>query len=206
MLLKIYLASLAFGGVLLVASLILGHDGGDADHDFDGHPDMDLDVDVDLDGDPGSPTHGDLDALGGIFGALKSIRFWTFFTAFFGLTGSVLEGFGLLDSEYIVLAIAIVIGIVAGATIVTMLNRLRAGEHGHVEGSTDYVGKSGRVLVTIRQDTPGKLRLEMRGRTIDLLATTEEADPIPTGDQALVIEMRGTTALVARLDSGASRE
>ena len=204
--LKIYLASLAFGGVLLVASLILGHDG-DADHEFDGHLETDLDLDLDLDldgdgdGDGGSSPHADLDALGGIFAALKSIRFWTFFSAFFGLTGSVFAGFELLDSEYVILAVSILIGIIAGATIVTMLNRLRAGGHEHVEGAEDYLGKSGRVLVTIRQNTPGKLRLKMRGRTVDVLAITESEEPIPTGEQALVIEMRGTTALATCLDS-----
>lgn len=198
--LKIYLASLAFGGVLLVASLILGHDG-DADHEFDGHLETDLDLDLDADGDGGSSPHADLDALGGIFAALKSIRFWTFFSAFFGLTGSVFEGFELLDSKYAILATSILIGIIAGATIVTMLNRLRAGEHEHVEGAEDYLGKSGRVLVTVRTNTPGKLRLKMRGRTVDVLAITESEDPIPTGEQALVIEMRGTTALATRLDS-----
>ena len=198
MLLKIYLASLAFGGVLLVASLVIGHDG-DADADFDGHPDLDLDVDVDLASEVHAPDHGDLDALGGIFGALKSIRFWTFFTAFFGLTGSVFEGLELMDNEYIVLALALVVGIVAGATIVTALTRLRASEHGHVEGSADYVGKSGVVRVGVSRENPGTIRLELRGRMVDLMATTEEQEPIARGDQALIIEMRGTTALITRL-------
>jgi membrane protein implicated in regulation of membrane protease activity len=205
MLLKIYLASLAFGGVLLVASLILGHDG-DGDHDFDGHGELDFDVDTDLAAEADAPIHGDMDALGGIFGALKSIRFWTFFTAFFGLTGSVFEGLELLENEYVILALALAIGLIAGATIVTALNRLRAGEHGHVEGASDYVGKSGKVLVTVKRDTPGKLRLEMRGRTVDVLAVTEESEPIPTGEQALVIEMRGATALVTRLEDNSSAE
>ena len=198
MLLKIYLASLAFGGVLLVASLVIGHDG-DGDADFDGHPDLDLDVDVDLASEGHAPDHGDIDALGGIFGALKSIRFWTFFSAFFGLTGTVFEGLELMDDEFVVLALALVVGILAGATIVTALRKLRAGEHGHVEGSSDYVGKSGEIRVRTSSESPGTIRMELRGRTIDLMASTEETEPIAPGEQALVIEMRGTTAVVTRL-------
>ena len=110
MLLKIYLASLAFGGVLLVASLVIGDDG-DADTDFDGGADLDLDLAAEH---GGAPDHGDIDALGGIFGALKSIRFWTFFTAFFGLTGTVFEGAGA-----------------SGATVKVEMYRLGPSPRGH---------------------------------------------------------------------------
>jgi hypothetical protein len=81
----IYLAALAFGGVLLIASLVGGH--GHADHDA-GH----------ADGHDGDHDHG-ADADSAAHAALVlpflSLRFWIFGLTFFGLTGAILHGFGL---------------------------------------------------------------------------------------------------------------
>jgi membrane protein implicated in regulation of membrane protease activity len=44
------------------------------------------------------------------------------------------------------------------------------------------------------------VRLSLRGATVDVLATTDDAQPLATGDEVLVVDMEGTTARVARLD------
>src|SRR5436190_17778919 len=86
--LVVYLITLIVGGALLALSLVLGGHGdadahgGDADaHGGDAHAGS-------ADGDHGSA----LDAFTGWF-PITSLRFWTFFSAFFGLTGTILGAF-----------------------------------------------------------------------------------------------------------------
>ena len=75
----IYLTALAFGGILLVASLMGGHD--HADHHAGDH----------------DPDHADDHDAGSVARAalvlpFLSLRFWVFGLAFFGLTGAILHG------------------------------------------------------------------------------------------------------------------
>jgi hypothetical protein len=72
--------SLVAGGVLLVASLF------GADQDADADADIGADGDVDADAGHEGLAHGD---LGGFVAVFISLRFWTFFATFFGLTGVV---------------------------------------------------------------------------------------------------------------------
>lgn len=192
MLMNLYLFCFALGGVLLAASLMMGGDDGAGDAD------VDIDGDVEADSDSHSGDHGD---LGGFFAALISLRFWTFFLAFFGMTGTVFEWRELAGHWAVVLGIAFAVGALAGVVAVKAFKWLAAGEHGHVPGSDEYVGKSGRILIRVSSSEVGKIRLEMRGATEDLLATTDESATIEIGSQALVIEMRGTTAVVTSMPS-----
>ncbi len=200
MLLNVYLFAFALGAVLLIASIFMGGDDADVGADAD----VDADADADVDGD--ADHHDGGGEIGGFFGALTSLRFWTFFAATFGLTGALLEWQGVLDNAWIALALAVAVGFIAGYFAVETFRRLAAGETGHVAGAKDYVGKSGRVLVAIVPGAVGKVRVEVRGSTVDLLATNDEGITIAIGEHALVIEMRGTTALVAPLDKAPSAD
>src|SRR5690606_15637009 len=108
LLIYLYLFGLIVGGVLLGSSLLLGGDDGDADGDA--HAEA---------GDHGGHGHGgDLQLDGAasdfLLWRFRSLRFWTFFLAFFGLTGLALEGFGLLESSWLTLAASLGMGIFAG--------------------------------------------------------------------------------------------
>ena len=46
----------------------------------------------------------------------------------------------------------------------------------------------------------GKLRIELKGTTVDVLAVCEDGQ-LGRGEHALIIEMRGHTAVVVKLDS-----
>ncbi len=194
----------------------------DADIDADIDADVDADIDADVDGDAdvghGDADHGsladaaeaDADALlhverrqvarrrrRPILGLLASLRFWTFFTTFFGLTGAVLEGLAL-TTAIPAMILALTMGILSGATATIVLRRLAADSTGVAASVRDYVGLSGRVLVPIRRGGLGKIRLQLKGTTVDMLATTEDDDVLEPGESALVIEMRETTAVVVR--------
>jgi len=194
MLVYVYLFSFALGGILLLASILLGDkdtghdDAGDADADADaGAPHQGLDHGV-----PGS--HG---GLAGVFTAFLSMRFWMFFVAFFGLTGLVLDGLDLVGSG-LALALALAMGLFTGQATVAVFRHLATSETSTAAGAHDYVGKSGRVLVGFGPGELGKLRLTLKGTTVDVLATSDEEQRFAAGDSALVIQMNETTAVVAR--------
>jgi hypothetical protein len=190
-----YVFALVLGSILLGASFLLG-----GDHEADGHADVEGHVEAghDLDGhaDGDHDAHGD---LGGLFGVLASMRFWTFFAAFFGLTGVVLDGFDL-TAELVALGLSISVGFVTGFVAVTVIRRLSATDTGVAAGVADYVGKSGELLIGVGPDRIGKIRIELKGTTVDVLVLTDD-DAIAKGEQALILEMRGDKAVVVRLDS-----
>ena len=206
MLTNVYLFALVLGFILLGASLLMGGDNdsdadfdADADADFGGDADFgdaDFDADAGLgDADASHDTHGD---LGGFFGVLGSTRFWMFFSAFFGLTGIIFDVFELAK-PMVSLGLAIGVGFVTGWTAVTLIRRLSANDTGVAAGVDDYVGKSGEMLLAAGPGRIGKLRIELKGTTVDVLAESEE--PIAKGEQALIVAMHDHKASVVKLDS-----
>jgi membrane protein implicated in regulation of membrane protease activity len=198
MLIYAYVFALVLGSVLLGASFLLGGKDLDGDHDVGGH---ELHIEHVLDGHAGHghETHGD---LGGFFGVLASMRFWTFFAAFFGLTGIVLDGLDLAV-PLVALGLAIGIGFLTGWTAVTLINRLSANDTGVAATVDDYVGKSGEMLIAAGPKRLGKIRIELKGTTVDVLAESDEHS-VARGEQALIVEMRGAKAVVVKLDAARS--
>ena len=192
MLIYFYLGALIFGGVLLGSSLLLGgHD--DADLDVDGDADLDGGLDdAELDKDFGS------DGADFFLWPLKSLRFWTFFLTAFGFVGLLLRGFGLAN-EIATLIAALAVGGFSGFGAATVIRKLANDETGLAASSSDYIGKSARVLVPVRPHSVGKIRVRVKGQQVDLLAVTDEVD-LTNEDEVIVIEMEGTRARVARLE------
>lgn len=192
----VYLFAFALGGLLLLASIFLGDkDGG---HDSaDGH-----DADTHGPQNPSGLAHdgaGDHGAVAGLFSAFLSLRFWMFFLAFFGLTGLVLDGLDIVTDTTVTLVLAIGTGVLTGEVTVFAFRRLAHSETSTAASAHDYVGKSGRVLVGFGGGTLGKLRLTLKGTTVDVLASTDDERPFAPGEEALVIQMNDTTAVVARV-------
>lgn len=209
MLVYLYLFSLIVGGVLLGASILLGGDG-DSDADVDANADagVDLDADADADAHVGDAAHGHGTMDVGGHGAadfflwtFRSIRFWTFFLAFFGLTGIALTWLGLVDSPLVGLGLALGTGALTGFTAAAALRRLGTDESGAVASSNDYIGKTAKVVVPVTRGGVGKVRLQLRGTTVDVLATTDEDDAFGSREEAMIIEMEGTRARIARVDT-----
>lgn len=190
-----YVFALVLGGVLLAASMVLGGkdvDGGaDAGHDVSG----DHDVDHAHEAHHGA-SHGD---LGGFFAVLGSMRFWTFFMAFFGLTGLVLEGLELTANVWVARGLAIGVGYLTGWATVRLIQHLAANETGVAASVDDYVGRSGEVLIRVAPGSLGKVRIELKGTTVDVLAVIEDDEVLEAGAHALIVEMRGTQALVSKI-------
>ncbi|MDQ3030977.1 MAG: YqiJ family protein [Myxococcota bacterium] len=189
----LYLFALVLGGVLLGASMLLGGGQGEAG----------AHVDADADAGNGDMAHADgHDAPGGFESflvAFLSMRFWTFFLAFFGLTGVVLDGFGLVPSTILAALLSVGMGLCTGLGAVWLMRRVRADDSNSAVTSADYIGKTGRVMVAFGPGQTGKVRMDVRGSTIDLLAIPIDETTFTLKEEVIVIEMEGTRAKVARL-------
>jgi membrane protein implicated in regulation of membrane protease activity len=196
-LIYVYLFTVIVGAVLLGASILLGGGGHDADVDAD----ADADLDAHADGvEKEMGGHGD---ASGFLTTFLTLRFWTFFFAFFGLTGLSLELLDLVGNEWITLAISLVMGLGIGTGAMAALRKLSADTSGKAVESSDYIGKTARVLVPIRGTGVGKVRVELKGSSIDLLASGvegEDEEQFEGREEVLIVEMDGSRARVARVD------
>jgi membrane protein implicated in regulation of membrane protease activity len=164
--LTVYLVALAIGGTLLLASLLLGKGSGDVDAEVDAEVDTDVDAaDADHDFD-----------LAAVLAWLpiSSLRFWTFFAAFFGLTGALLTTLELLGSKAAVGATAGAVGWATGTAVVRVLRALRKRQTDSSIGAQDYIGCVATVMVAVAKDKTGKVRFEVKGRQLEMLAETED--------------------------------
>jgi membrane protein implicated in regulation of membrane protease activity len=173
--LAFYLGCLAFGGLFLAATIVGGHGDG-ADHGGADHQIHD--------------AHGPSQWL-----PLLSIRFWTFFVAFFGLTGSALTALGGLAAA-LVPALAAGAGLGAGVVASRFLGGLAGRPLGLVASSAAHVGREGVLLLPVSRGQRGKIRLTIGGASTDLVAETEGGETLAAGTEAMVVEMRGAVAVV----------
>jgi len=184
-----YLITLIVGGVLVVVSLMAGGDG-----DAGGH-----DGDADAHGDVDSEHGGVLDAALGWL-PVSSLRFWTFFAAFFGLTGTALSL--LPNTGSIVTAVAAVaLGYGAGITLTRAIRRLQHDSSDSSLAAADLIGATAQVLLPVAPGRAGKVRLHLKDRAVDLLAETQEAVELTAGENALVIAApHQGHVVIARID------
>jgi membrane protein implicated in regulation of membrane protease activity len=217
LLVAIYLGALIVGGGLLVASALLGgkdtggHDkdfSKDFDHDVDGGVDHDADHEHEHDhGHEVAYAHlGTADAL---WMPLLSIRFWTFFLAFFGLMGLLLEGMtklGLVGAPWgVSLGMSVGAGAIAGYLISNILRRLKRDRaNSEVVPEHDYEGKAGEVLLDVAPGDPGLVRLEVKGVSIDVTAVAfdEQTPRLKRGSKVIVLEYRDGRVVVAPFETG----
>ncbi|HMR74225.1 MAG TPA: NfeD family protein [Polyangiaceae bacterium] len=189
----IYLAALVIGvGVIAVQLLFAGKGDVEMDVDADIDIDADMDVDADADGDHGHVAHGDA----GFLPILLSVRFWTFGLLAFGMVGTLLHVFRWASpwtTPFIALAMGIASGLLASMTF----RALSRAETSSAASSRDAVGQVGRVLLPVSKESRGKVRIELRGQTIDLLATTDEED-LADGELVMIESLEGSTARVSK--------
>jgi membrane protein implicated in regulation of membrane protease activity len=189
--LSLYLIALLVGGFLLALSMF----GGGHDADVDASADADLDVDGDIDGDIDGGHDGFDAALAWL--PVASLRFWTFFAAFFGLTGLVLD-VGKLTGPWVGLGLAAAVGYVCGASMTAIVRRIRRERVDSSLSAEDCVGETARVVLPVTSGRAGKIRLQIKGRTIELVAETDEETELSVGQSCMVYEIKDGHAVVAR--------
>jgi len=192
--LMVYLIALIIGGVLLALTLVLG---GAAEHSADtGGADTDHGGDADSD----HPS-----ALDAVFGwvPVTSLRFWTFFAAFFGGVGTVVSAWGLAGPVPAAV-FAIAAGYLSGLIMDRSMRYLRRSDSDSSLAGRDLVGAGAEVLVTVASGAPGKVRVRMKGRSVDLLAETDDEAALAAGQEVTVLAMRddGRVVVTDKLENG----
>ena len=197
-----YVASLLFGGALLLPMVFGGLSDGSMEL---GDGDLDLDLGSDLDvGAEVTPTDVELvDAMGASDGAfdavvdgLLSFRSLVFFTAFFGAGGLVVGAFGY--GSVTTALTAVVIG--AGAAIVnsTVFGLVTSGSTGSLISQRQYVGRIGKVIVPVRAGHRGRIRLDLGGQPQMLSAE-------PFDDRVDELFDAGVSVVVVEIERGIAR-
>ena len=132
----------------------------------------------------------DLDAL------FLSPRFWTFLALAFGISGLLMTAFAL-SSAPIVFAIAAASGLASGTFAAFVLRILKQGQVSSGSSAEEAIGRVGHVLVQCEKGRVGKVRVALRGQTIDLLAMAGD-DTVALGARVLVEDIEGGIARVTR--------
>ncbi|HEU4411424.1 MAG TPA: hypothetical protein VFS43_39600 [Polyangiaceae bacterium] len=125
-----------------------------------------------------------------------SSRFWVFFALAFGLSGTLLRALGLA-SPGAAGAIAGGAGVAAGLFASLAFRFVRRGAVSTSADAREAVGHTGRVLVACAKGRVGQVRIELRGQSVDLLATTDEEGGLARGEAVLVEHVDGAIARVS---------
>lgn len=126
---------------------------------------------------------------------LLSLRFWTYGSCFFGLSGGLLTTL-TPGAPRLILGLALAMGLGCGYVASWTFRRLRRAPLITALGPRHFAGAIGTVLVPVGTDRPGKVRVRLRDQEHDLLARSAEDVDLPRGTRVLVIEYRDETARV----------
>ncbi len=189
----IYIAALIIGlGVVSLSFFMGAQDGGDGG-DLDGG---DVDAgDADAHADVGH-GHGHGHDSASAIAIFLSLRFWTYGLLAFGMVGTILH-FLHLAGGLVTPVTATLLGLISGLLATYTFRLLDRTQSTSGAEASDAIGQVGRVLVPIERGKRGKIRIEVRGQSVDLLASTDD-ERLRDGDQVVVEEIRGTTAHVSR--------
>ena len=183
--LPLYVGSLALGGVLIAATMLLGDV--DTDADFD----VDADLDVGLNGDYDAilvlkdPADAMVDA--GTWLPFFSLRFWTFALAAFGASGVSLHLLGVTGVLGAVVSALLGMGI--GTAAAWVFRQLQLSQPSGNEGMLDVRGTEATVLLSVGPDKLGKVRVTVDGQHIDLPARTQGDTTMNRNGKALVLSV-----------------
>lgn len=194
----LYVFCLAIGGGFVILSAFAGIDGVDFDTQFD--PDIQLI-------EPATPSKTLIFQRNSAIRqrwlnlSLFSLRFWTFGSCFFGLTGVLLSKLNPLLSPLLILGIALTIGIGFGTAIVKILKHLQNQQANSLIESQDLIGMWGTVEIPFDQTCKGKIRLNIKDSVVDVVAITEDNRTFVRGEQVFVVAMSQNKALVIAEES-----
>ena len=136
-----------------------------------------------------------------ILGILTTFKFWTFGSCFFGLTGLVLSALQTGLVPVTILGIAVVMGLLCGGAIAIILQSLRYNQTDSLVRSDDLVGMTGTVELPFDATGPGKVRLSVKGTTVDFLAFTDEPTPLQQGAQVVVMGTQNNRIWVVSVET-----
>ncbi|NES86588.1 MAG: NfeD-like protein [Moorea sp. SIO2B7] len=192
----IYLFSFIIGGIFVSLAVVAGFDGTDFDHDFD--------TDIEI----SDHSNHDQEALIKRKQRRKlprlpftSLKFWTFGSCFFGLTGILLSILQTNMAPGLIASISVAIGLICGTSIVSVLRNLRQNQADSLVRPDDLIGLCGIVEIPFDSNSKGKIRVNVKGSIIDFVALTENTRELTKGDNVLVVGMENNKVWVVSQDA-----
>ena len=198
-----YIGALLLGGILILASIVLG--GGDddfdkdlsLDKDFDFNADADADIDVDAD----AELHADVDSVADLDGEgwlpFLSMRFWTFALACFGMSGAIMSVLG--TGDWVSAPVSVVTGIVLGWAVAYVFHRLKKDTVTTNTSTASLVNQEGKALLPVSKDERGKIRISLGTEIIDIVAITNDPMPIERGENVIVVSVNDGVAVISSM-------
>jgi len=125
--------------------------------------------------------------------SIRSISYGVFA---FGFVGGTLHVLGLASPNVALavgLASAAATTVLVGLTFKRLSDPTVSGEAGFHEAR----GAPARVIVACVRGRAGKVRVSLKGQSVDMLATTDEEE-IPAGTEVVILDVRDTVAHVGR--------
>lgn len=168
----LYLIAVVLGGGSLLVQMLAGGDHGDPGHGLD----------------HGDATHPDGPGM-------LSTRSVIYAVFTFGFVGGLLHVLRVVEPRT-ALVVAVVSAIGAGAAVGYLFQTLGASAASGAAGLDEVRGRTGRVLVGCARGQRGKIRVQLKGHQVDMLATTDE-ERIAEGSEVLVVSVRDGVAHVA---------
>ena len=172
--LTVYLAALAFGLVLIGASVFHGDGGGHDSGDGAGH------------GAGHEDGHGDADH-GALLTNLLSLRFWTYALGAFGMAGTALFLLGVKATVHVPASLAL--GFVVGAGVAALFRSLGRGSATGPASTEAFLGSEGEVVLPLLADGLGKIRLHVGDQDVEVPARTGGV-PIEIRERVVVVRFR----------------
>jgi membrane protein implicated in regulation of membrane protease activity len=181
------------GGGFVLLSALGGLDGPNFDMDWD----SDLEwADPDKSRSQHRPNRRGLRFLARVVENLRSIKFWTFGTCFFGLTGLVLTYTQSALGATLILLIALVMGFGMGTIASSLLLMMYRRQVNSLIQPDELVGVLGSVEVPFDKNSRGKIRIRHKDSIIEFSAFTNDPKPLAVGEQVVVISMENNRVWV----------
>ena len=170
--LVVYLVALVVGLGVIGVQTFAGHDADAGGHEL---------------------AHADHDAPA--WALVASVRFWSFALVAFGFCGALITLFGFVGAGA-ALGIAGVAGATSGALAATIVRRMTTRGPSSQVLHREVVGRVGRVLVPSERGVRGKVRVEIKGSSVDYVALSDER--LETGEAVIVEECEGGEVVVSK--------
>ena len=224
----------AVAGCLLVLVSLFG--GGSQEHQGDGHGDGQGEAHGEAHGGTHGGAHGDAHGIGHADGSaaghdgghgdgnhhdsdgaasgvptallwLLSIQLWTYLLAFGGLTGLLLRTVAHVGEPVAGLS-ALSVGLFTAMSARAVMRRMSVTTLPGTMVEEQMVGSSATVLIPAPVGGMGKVRLEFRGQTIDLVAKANDGGALGEGVSVTILDIRDGEAEVSviRVDDASEKQ
>ncbi|QIZ72213.1 NfeD-like protein [Oxynema aestuarii] len=195
----IYTICFVVGGVFVALGAIAGLDGVEFGIEFD--PDLELKEGTTADGSQASDARSHwLQTLVSL--PFSSLKFWTFGSCFFGLSGLVLSRLNPGLPGTVVFLVAIAVGLLCGSAIAWILRYLQRSQADSLVRPEDLMGRSAIVEIPFDRDSKGKVNLKIKGTSLSLSAYTDSDRAFSRGDRTFIIGMKNSTVWVVPSEEG----